>query len=84
MRGRKVTYEAETIGALEVEAGAGSTRIAFADERRRTELGADVAASVTLSGGEESWGEFLNFEDVVMVRQWCDRLLEQELARRLT
>lgn len=52
--------------------------ITFDDERRRAGVGAPsgAVASVTIEGGERSWGEFMNRADLLAVRSWIDRVLE--------
>lgn len=54
--------------------------VSFSDERRRAgqEVAADAFASVTLSGRDSSWGEFLTRNDVLALRAWLDVLLHDD------
>jgi hypothetical protein len=51
--------------------------IDFSDERARAghDVDQDAIASVTLSGADESWGEFMNRTDLLALRSWIDRIL---------
>ncbi len=54
--------------------------IGFCDERDRDRehpAPAGAIASVTLSGADESWGEFMNRTDLLALRSWIDRVLSE-------
>jgi hypothetical protein len=74
------------IDALELRANGALNEIAFHDERHRApdHIAAGSCASVTLSGRDSSWGEFLSRADVALLHAWTGALLADDWASALT
>jgi hypothetical protein len=59
----------------------GPNTITFCSELERTkkgELDPNIVASITLEGGDETWGEFFDQEDLNNLRNWLNAYFPEQ------